>query len=98
MKQDLLKGSGLRKTHARSLILECLQSKEYALSHKDLEEALSSTSEVNLKEAQIKAWSSVLVHIRDHQKKREIINKIDNLKTEISVLQQTSEQSREVYN
>ena len=42
MKEDILKEYGLKKTQARTLILECLQSKEYALSHKDLEEALSN--------------------------------------------------------
>ncbi len=56
------------------------------LTIKDLESALKSTSDVELKEAQIRAWSSVLVHIKDDHRQREIMNKIDNLKAEILVL------------
>lgn len=56
---------------------------------KDLEEALKSTSEIELKEAQLRAWSSVLVHIKDHQRRREIIDRIDRIKDEILVLQQS---------
>lgn len=58
------------------------------LTIKDLEAALESTSEIELKEAQIRAWSSVLVYIKDNQKKREIITKIGSLKAEILVLEQ----------
>ncbi|MCC0176880.1 hypothetical protein I4641_07800 [Waterburya agarophytonicola K14] len=59
------------------------------LTIKDLEQALTSTSEIDLKQAQIRAWSSVLVHIRDNQKKQEIIRKITNLKSEIAILEQS---------
>ena len=56
---------------------------------KDLEEALKSTSKIELKEAQLRAWSSVLVHIKDHQHKKEIIDRLDRIKDEILVLQQS---------
>ena len=55
---------------------------------KDLETALQSTTEIDLKEAQIRAWSSVLVHIKDNQRRGEIIDKIGELKAEIVALQQ----------
>ncbi|MGF1587690.1 MAG: hypothetical protein ACFCU7_00330 [Pleurocapsa sp.] len=61
------------------------------LTIKDLESALKSTSNVELKEAQVRAWSSVLVHVKDDRQKREIINKIDHLKTEILVLKKTAD-------
>ena len=64
---------------------------DYGFAIKDLEEALESTNEIDLKETQIRAWSSVLVHIRDNQKKKEIIGKIDNLKAEILVLKEIAE-------
>jgi hypothetical protein len=56
---------------------------------KDLESALESTDEIDLKEAQIFAWSSVLVNIKDYQRKQEIIDKISNLKAEVLALKQT---------
>ena len=56
---------------------------------KDLEEALESVSEIELKEAQLRAWSSVLVHIKDHQRRREIIARLDRIRDEILVLQQS---------
>ena len=59
------------------------------LTIKDLEEALELKSELELKEAQVRAWSSVLVHIKDYQRKREIIDRIDSIKAEILVLQQS---------
>lgn len=68
------------------------------LTIKDLEEALESTDEIDLKKAQIRAWSSVLVHIRDNQKKKEIKDKIDNLKAEILVLEKTPKQSIKINN
>ncbi len=68
------------------------------LTIKDLEQALESTDEIDLKEAQLRAWSSVLVHIRDNQKKQEIIDRIDNLRAEILVLEQKSEQIKEIAN
>lgn len=58
------------------------------LTIKDLETALESTTEIELKQAQIRAWSSVLVYIKDHQKKREIMDKISLLQTELSILEQ----------
>jgi hypothetical protein len=58
------------------------------LNIKDLEKALASTSELELKEAQLRAWSSVLVYIQDHQRKREIQDKINNLQAEILLLKQ----------
>ena len=61
------------------------------LTIKDLEEALESTTEADLKLAQIRAWSSVLVHIRDNERKSEIIDKISNLKAELLVLEQTEQ-------
>ena len=56
---------------------------------KDLEEALESISEIELKEAQLRAWSSVLVHIRDYERRKEIIDRIDGIRDEILVLQQS---------
>ena len=61
------------------------------LTIKDLESALKSTSELELKEAQLRAWSSVLVHIRDYQHKKEIIDRLDRIRDEILVLQQSQE-------
>lgn len=58
---------------------------------KDLEAALQSTDEIDLKEAQIRAWSSVLIHIRDNQRRREILGKIGDLKAEIIALKQLEE-------
>lgn len=58
------------------------------LTIKDLEEALKSITEADLKLAQIRAWSSVLVHIKDNQRKSEIIDKISDLKAELLVLQE----------
>ena len=66
------------------------------LTVKDLELALQSTSEIDLKEAQVRAWSSVLVHIKDHHRKREIIDKISNLQADISVLKQSSQESNKI--
>ena len=66
------------------------------LTVKDLELALQSTSEIDLKEAQVRAWSSVLVHVKDHHRKREIIDKISNLQADISVLKQSSLESDRV--
>ena len=62
------------------------------LTIKDLEEALESTTELELKEAQLRAWSSVLVHIKDHQRQKEIINRIDRIRDEILVLRQSEEE------
>ncbi|MEO1671566.1 MAG: hypothetical protein AAFR77_12395 [Cyanobacteria bacterium J06631_2] len=49
---------------------------------------LQNTSEIELKEAQVKAWSSVLVYIRDNRRQREILDKIIALKADISTLKQ----------
>ena len=62
------------------------------LNIKDLEEALKSTNELELKEAQLRAWSSVLVHVKDYQRRKEIIARIDRIKDEILVLQQLEEE------
>ena len=62
------------------------------LEIKDLEEALKSTNELELKEAQLRAWSSVLVHVKDYQRRKEIIARIDRIKDEILVLQQLEEE------
>ena len=61
------------------------------LTIKDLEAALESATEIELKEVQVRAWSSVLIHIKDNQRKREIVAKIDDLRAEILVLEQTAE-------
>ena len=58
------------------------------LTIKDLELALKDTNEIDLKQAQIRAWSSVLTYIRDNQRKREIKNKIAELETELLALEQ----------
>ena len=63
------------------------------LTVKDLELALQSTSEIDLKEAQVRAWSSVLVHIKDRHRKREIIDKISNLRSDILVLKESSSET-----
>lgn len=68
------------------------------LTIKDLEKALESTSEIELKEAQIMAWSSTLVHVIDNQRKREIVDKINNLQAEILVLEQTTAKSTKITN
>lgn len=61
------------------------------LTIKDLAKALEFTNEIDLKSAQIRAWSSVLVHIRDNHRQREIISKIDHLKAEILALKEMAE-------
>jgi hypothetical protein len=55
---------------------------------KNLETALASTTEIELKEAQISAWSSILVNIQDYHRKKEIQDKISNLQAEISSLKE----------
>ena len=70
----------------------------HGLTIRDLEQALESASEIDLKIAQIRAWSSVLVHIKDNQRKREIVNKINDLKSEILILDQKSRKSTEITN
>lgn len=61
-----------------------------SLAIKNLETALASTTEIELKEAQLRAWSSVLVHIKDNQRRTEIIEKIGNLREEILALEKTA--------
>ena len=56
------------------------------LTIQDLAQALESTNEIDLKEAQIRAWSSVLVNVKDNQRRREIIDKIEIIKAEIIAL------------
>lgn len=57
------------------------------LTIRDLASSLESTSEIELKQAQVRAWSSVLVHVRDNQRRREILNKISVIKAEIIALE-----------
>ncbi|MEM8717962.1 MAG: hypothetical protein AAGE84_01460 [Cyanobacteria bacterium P01_G01_bin.39] len=57
------------------------------LTIKDLEQALESTTEIDLKSAQVRAWSGVLVHVKDLQRRREIIDKIGEIQAEIQALQ-----------
>lgn len=70
----------------------------HGLTIRDLEQALESASEIDLKIAQIRAWSSVLVHIKDNHRKREIVNKISDLKSEITILEQKNRKSTEITN
>ncbi|MEL6911583.1 MAG: hypothetical protein AAFR62_18940 [Cyanobacteria bacterium J06629_2] len=58
------------------------------LQIKDLESNLEDTTEIELKEAQVRAWSSVLVYIRDNHRQREILDKIIALKADISTLKE----------
>ncbi|WP_319423126.1 hypothetical protein [Pleurocapsa sp. FMAR1] len=59
-----------------------------SLTIKDLETSLKSTDEIDLKEAQIRAWSSVLVYIKDNQRSQEIVAKINRLQAEVLTLEQ----------
>ncbi|NJL52995.1 MAG: hypothetical protein HC930_13755, partial [Hydrococcus sp. SU_1_0] len=52
--------------------------------------ALKDTDEIDLKQAQIRAWSSVLVYIRDQPRQQEILNKIATLKVELATLEQAN--------
>ena len=54
----------------------------------ELETIFFDSTELDLKQAQVRAWSSVLVHIRDSQRQREILDKIIDLKAEIAALEQ----------
>lgn len=63
-------------------------SRPDGLTIKDLEQALQNTSEIQLKETQIRAWSSVLVYIKDKQREREIIDIIVSLKAEVADLEE----------
>jgi len=65
-------------------------SRPDGLTIKDLEQALKNTSEIELKETQIRAWSSVLVYIKDNQRSREIRDLITSLKAEVESLEKTS--------
>ena len=69
-----------------------LTNKESPKAIEDLAVALEDASEIELKEAQIRAWSSVLIYIRDNQRQREIMNKIASLKAEIAALEQKAVQ------
>ena len=57
------------------------------LAIEDLAVALESASEIELKEAQVRAWSSVLAYVRDNNRRGEIIDKITILKAEITDLE-----------
>jgi tetratricopeptide (TPR) repeat protein len=58
------------------------------LTIKDLESALQDTNEIELKQAQIRAWSTVLAYVRDQPRQREILAKIAHFQTEIAALEQ----------
>jgi tetratricopeptide (TPR) repeat protein len=60
------------------------------LTIKNLELALQDTNEIELKQAQIRAWSTVLAYVRDQPRQREILDKISSLKAELAVLQQAN--------
>ncbi|NJL52582.1 MAG: hypothetical protein HC930_10840 [Hydrococcus sp. SU_1_0] len=66
------------------------QKRSDGLTIKDLELALKDTDEIDLKQAQIRAWSSVLVYIRDQPRQQEILNKIATLKVELATLEQAN--------
>lgn len=67
-----------------------LTNHQYAkdLQLKSFGSNLQNASEIELKEAQLRAWSSVLVYIRDNHRQREILDKIIDLKADIAVLKQ----------
>lgn len=83
------------KSYAMAAKWTKLRSKEHSddLTIKDLQQALESTNEINLKKAQVRAWSSVLVNVKNHHRRREIIGKINVLKSEIIVLKKTDQVS-----
>ncbi|MGL5834077.1 MAG: hypothetical protein ACRC1Z_12725 [Waterburya sp.] len=60
------------------------------LTIKDLELALQDTNKIELKQAQIRAWSTVLAYVRDQPRQREILDKISGLKTELAALEQAN--------
>ena len=64
-----------------------LTNKEDPETIENLAIALEDASEIELKEAQVRAWSGVLAYIRDNQRQREIMNKIAGLKAEIAALE-----------
>jgi len=66
------------------------QERPDGLTIADLETALQDTTEIDLKQAQVRAWSSVLAYIRDNNKQREILAKITSLKAEISELEKVN--------
>jgi hypothetical protein len=55
---------------------------------KDLDLALQDTNEIELKQAQIRAWSTVLAYVRDQPRQREILDKIAHFQTELAALEQ----------
>lgn len=57
----------------------------------NLKTALFLAGDPDTKEAQIMAWSTVLPNIKDHQKRQEIIEKINSFKAEIIELEATTE-------
>lgn len=58
------------------------------LTIKDLELALKDTDAIALKQAQIRAWSTVLAYVKDLPRQREILAKISNLQAELAILEQ----------
>jgi hypothetical protein len=61
--------------------------KPSSLTIKDLELALQDTNEIELKQAQIRAWSTVLAYVRDQPRQREILDKIAHFQTELAALE-----------
>ncbi|MEL6494460.1 MAG: hypothetical protein AAFQ41_04960 [Cyanobacteria bacterium J06623_7] len=75
-------------SYAMAAKWKSLTDPEYGtVTIEDLATALENASEVELKQAQIKAWSNVLAYIRDNQRQGEILAKIDALKADIAALE-----------
>ena len=60
------------------------------LTIQDLKLALKDTNAIDLKQAQIRAWSSVLVYVKEQSRQQEILAKISSLKAELLVLEQAN--------
>lgn len=58
---------------------------EKSKSAKNLNTALFLSTEPDIKQAQILAWSAVLPNVKDFRRRQEIIDKINSLKAEIAV-------------
>lgn len=58
------------------------------LTIQNLELALKDTSAIDLKQAQIRAWSTVLAYVKDVPRQREIKAKISHFKAELAILEQ----------
>ena len=62
-----------------------------SLTIQNLKISLEDATEIDLKYAQVRAWSGVLAYVRDNDKQREILAKISTLKAEISDLEQAND-------